>query len=87
MAYTSVRRSLCTKRRGGPAWRVAALGDAEAPVGGEVCCWSYSEDAEVLARRFVDWYCDDARRYFDRRMPRGHRSSDAPRVAAIASGP
>jgi Rieske 2Fe-2S family protein len=25
----------------------------------------YSTDAEMLARRFTDWYCDTARAYID----------------------
>jgi glycine betaine catabolism A len=40
----------------------------------------YSEEAEALVMRFVDWYCDEATRYIDRHTRIG------PRLAAVAGG-
>jgi Rieske 2Fe-2S family protein len=60
-------RDLCeTNQRG-----VNSLGYVPGP---------YSEEAEALVMRFVDWYCDEATRYIDRHMLVG------PRLAAVAGG-
>jgi Rieske 2Fe-2S family protein len=46
----------------------------------------YSEEAEALVKRFVDWYCDEAGKYVDQHMGVDHRAFGAPRLAAVAGG-
>jgi Rieske 2Fe-2S family protein len=43
----------------------------------------YSEEAEALALRFVDWYCGEVDRYLDLHAGSGRRAS--PRLAAVRS--
>jgi glycine betaine catabolism A len=46
----------------------------------------YSEEAEQLVMRFVDWYCDKARTYLDRDAKDDRVAPMRPRLASVATG-
>jgi Rieske 2Fe-2S family protein len=46
----------------------------------------YSEEAELLVMRFVDWYCNKARAYLDREAGADRLAPNRPRLASVAAG-
>jgi Rieske 2Fe-2S family protein len=46
----------------------------------------YSQEAEFLVMRFVDWYCNEARAYLDREADDDRRAQMRPRLASVAMG-
>jgi Rieske 2Fe-2S family protein len=46
----------------------------------------YSQEAEFLVMRFVDWYCNEARAYLDREAGDDWLAQMRPRLASVAMG-
>ena len=46
----------------------------------------YSQEAELLVMRFVDWYCNEARAYVDREADDDRLGQMRPRLASVAVG-